>query len=109
MVTELFIVPECSDDHPCEGLSKHAHFQNFGMAFLTLFRVATGDNWNGIMKVCIHVDMWSRHPVIIDDSKPLYLNHFLEIPATYYRHDSKLQNKGINEAANRLLVSTFFC
>jgi len=22
------------------------------MAFLTLFRVATGDNWNGIMKVC---------------------------------------------------------
>ena len=58
MVTELFIVPECSDDHPCEGLSKHAHFQNFGMAFLTLFRVATGDNWNGIMKVCIHVDMW---------------------------------------------------
>ena len=34
----------------CEGLSKHAHFQNFGMAFLTLFRIATGDNWNGIMK-----------------------------------------------------------
>jgi len=31
------------------------------MAFLTLFRVATGDNWNGIMKVsnsmssmCVH-------------------------------------------------------
>jgi len=22
------------------------------MAFLTLFRVSTGDNWNGIMKVC---------------------------------------------------------
>jgi hypothetical protein len=22
------------------------------MAFLTLFRIATGDNWNGIMKVC---------------------------------------------------------
>jgi len=42
---------ECSEMHPCEGLSKHAHFQNFGMAFLTLFRVATGDNWNGIMKV----------------------------------------------------------
>lgn len=32
------------------GLGEHAHFQNFGMAFLTLFRVATGDNWNGIMK-----------------------------------------------------------
>lgn len=32
------------------GLGEHAHFANFGMAFLTLFRVATGDNWNGIMK-----------------------------------------------------------
>lgn len=32
------------------GLGEHAHFENFGMAFLTLFRVATGDNWNGIMK-----------------------------------------------------------
>ena len=42
---------ECSSAYYCEGLSKHAHFRNFGMAFLTLFRVATGDNWNGIMKV----------------------------------------------------------
>lgn len=33
-----------------QGLGEHAHFENFGMAFLTLFRVATGDNWNGIMK-----------------------------------------------------------
>jgi len=41
---------ECSA-YSCEGLGKHAHFRNFGMAFLTLFRVATGDNWNGIMKV----------------------------------------------------------
>ena len=48
--TELCV--ECSNAHPCEGLSDHAHFRNFGMAFLTLFRVATGDNWNGIMKVC---------------------------------------------------------
>jgi len=45
---------ECSNAHPCEGLSDHAHFRNFGMAFLTLFRVATGDNWNGIMKVSSH-------------------------------------------------------
>ncbi|XP_014678833.1 PREDICTED: voltage-dependent T-type calcium channel subunit alpha-1H-like [Priapulus caudatus] len=47
---ELFGRLECSDEHPCEGLSDHAHFKEFGMAFLTLFRVATGDNWNGIMK-----------------------------------------------------------
>ncbi|KAI2642416.1 Voltage-dependent T-type calcium channel subunit alpha-1I [Labeo rohita] len=28
----------------------YAALGNFGMAFLTLFRVSTGDNWNGIMK-----------------------------------------------------------
>ncbi|CAB1342283.1 unnamed protein product [Coregonus sp. 'balchen'] len=37
-------------DYPCEGMSRHATFENFGMAFLTLFQVSTGDNWNGIMK-----------------------------------------------------------
>ncbi|MEQ2181928.1 Voltage-dependent T-type calcium channel subunit alpha-1H, partial [Goodea atripinnis] len=47
----LRITRECSDENPCEGLSRHATFDNFGMAFLTLFRVSTGDNWNGIMKV----------------------------------------------------------
>ncbi|XP_071550585.1 uncharacterized protein [Panulirus ornatus] len=47
---ELFGRLECDDEHPCQGLGEHAHFKNFGMAFLTLFRVATGDNWNGIMK-----------------------------------------------------------
>ncbi|XP_076326543.1 voltage-dependent T-type calcium channel subunit alpha-1G-like isoform X2 [Tachypleus tridentatus] len=47
---ELFGRLECNKDFPCQGLGEHAHFRNFGMAFLTLFRVATGDNWNGIMK-----------------------------------------------------------
>ncbi|XP_059352397.1 voltage-dependent T-type calcium channel subunit alpha-1G-like isoform X2 [Daphnia carinata] len=47
---ELFGRLECDDEHPCQGLGEHAHFANFGIAFLTLFRVATGDNWNGIMK-----------------------------------------------------------
>ena len=50
---ELFGKLECSEERPCTGLDKHAHFKDFGMAFLTLFRIATGDNWNGIMKVCI--------------------------------------------------------
>ncbi|KAK7113083.1 hypothetical protein V1264_012439 [Littorina saxatilis] len=53
---ELFGRLECSIDHPCVGLSEHAHFKNFGMAFLTLFRVATGDNWNGIMKDTLRED-----------------------------------------------------
>uniref|UniRef100_A0AAF5DMJ9 Voltage-dependent T-type calcium channel subunit alpha n=1 Tax=Strongyloides stercoralis TaxID=6248 RepID=A0AAF5DMJ9_STRER len=53
---ELFGKLECSDDHPCDGLGEHAHFKNFGMAFLTLFRIATGDNWNGIMKDALRDD-----------------------------------------------------
>ncbi len=44
------IFTECDEHHPCQGLGEHAHFRSFGMAFLTLFRIATGDNWNGIMK-----------------------------------------------------------
>ncbi|XP_063286517.1 voltage-dependent T-type calcium channel subunit alpha-1H isoform X3 [Pelobates fuscus] len=47
---ELFGKLVCNEDNLCEGLSRHATFENFGMAFLTLFRVSTGDNWNGIMK-----------------------------------------------------------
>ncbi|KAF5289783.1 hypothetical protein FQA39_LY03700 [Lamprigera yunnana] len=53
---ELFGRLECSDKHPCQGLGEHADFSNFGMAFLTLFRVATGDNWNGIMKDTLRDD-----------------------------------------------------
>lgn len=43
----------CDDENPCEGMSRHATFENFGMAFLTLFQVSTGDNWYGIMKVLV--------------------------------------------------------
>lgn len=46
---ELFGRLDCTEKQ-CQGLGEHADFSNFGMAFLTLFRVATGDNWNGIMK-----------------------------------------------------------
>ncbi|XP_028263597.1 voltage-dependent T-type calcium channel subunit alpha-1G isoform X2 [Parambassis ranga] len=47
---ELFGDLTCDELHPCEGLGRYATFKNFGMAFLLLFRVSTGDNWNGIMK-----------------------------------------------------------
>ena len=33
---------ECDEEYPCQGLGEHAHFRSFGMAFLTLFRIATG-------------------------------------------------------------------
>lgn len=58
LVCLYLIYTECSEEHPCEGLGKHAHFKDFGMAFLTLFRVATGDNWNGIMKVSLNMNSW---------------------------------------------------
>ena len=40
----------CTDANPCDGFSKFANFENFGQALLVLFRLTTGDNWNGIMK-----------------------------------------------------------
>nr|XP_025040940.1 voltage-dependent T-type calcium channel subunit alpha-1I isoform X3 [Pelodiscus sinensis] len=57
---ELFGKLVCNDENPCEGMSRHATFENFGMAFLMLFQVSTGDNCNGIMKDtlrdCTHDD-----------------------------------------------------
>lgn len=41
---------ECEAPNGCVGMSVHANFNNAGMAALTLFRIATGDNWLGIMR-----------------------------------------------------------
>jgi len=35
-----------------EFLARHANFETFPIAMLTLFRVTTGENWNGIMSDC---------------------------------------------------------
>lgn len=42
---------ECSKEFPCQGLHRHTNFNNFGIALLTLYKVCTGDNWGGILKV----------------------------------------------------------
>lgn len=47
---ELFGRLACTDTNPCDGISEYANFNNFGMAMLVLFRLSTGDNWNGMMK-----------------------------------------------------------
>lgn len=47
---ELFGRLACTETNPCEGMSNKANFENFFMALLTLFRLSTGDNWNGILK-----------------------------------------------------------
>ena len=44
------MILDCTRD-TCFGISRHAHFKNFGYALLTLFRVSTGDNWSGLLKV----------------------------------------------------------
>ena len=51
LIFSLFSSSACTEMNPCSGLGRHATFANFFSAFLTLFRIATGDNWNGIMKV----------------------------------------------------------
>ena len=34
--------------------SRHANFDDFGTALLTLFRMSTGEGWNEIMDDCIN-------------------------------------------------------
>ncbi|CAF5068364.1 unnamed protein product, partial [Rotaria sp. Silwood1] len=57
---ELFGKLDCNEEQPCNGLNKHAHFKNSGIALLTLFRIATGDSWNSIMKDTLRQDDSSR-------------------------------------------------
>merc|ERR1719478_1812903 len=47
---ELYGRLGCTDTNPCDGFSKFANFDHFGQALLVLFRLTTGDNWNGMMK-----------------------------------------------------------
>ena len=39
-----------------DNLTRHANFENFGRAILTLLRVATGESWNGIMYDCARME-----------------------------------------------------
>lgn len=54
----------CNENYPCEGFSIHANFEDFPTAMLTLFRLSTGDNWNGMMK-----DSLREPPACSDDSE----------------------------------------
>uniref|UniRef100_A0A8C9VZE3 Calcium voltage-gated channel subunit alpha1 H n=1 Tax=Scleropages formosus TaxID=113540 RepID=A0A8C9VZE3_SCLFO len=77
---ELFGKLECTDENPCEGLSRHATFENFGMAFLTLFRISTGDNWNGIMKDTLRECQSEKHCLsYLPYISPLYFVTFVLI------------------------------
>jgi len=52
----------CLPANECSGISIHANFENFGMAMLTLFRVNTGDNGNGILKDAMRSDNCNKDP-----------------------------------------------
>ena len=45
-----------------QHLNSHANFLNFPNAMLLLFRVATGDDWAGIMAVSRRVDWGGEVP-----------------------------------------------
>eukprot|EP00003_Mantamonas_plastica_P025079 TRINITY_DN4832_c2_g1_i1.p1 TRINITY_DN4832_c2_g1~~TRINITY_DN4832_c2_g1_i1.p1 ORF type:complete len:652 (-),score=247.12 TRINITY_DN4832_c2_g1_i1:68-2023(-) len=36
-----------------ENLTRHANFERFGLSMLILFRISTGEGWNGIMRDCM--------------------------------------------------------
>jgi len=37
----------------CRGLNEHTNFERFWTAALTLFKVATNDNWTDVMVACL--------------------------------------------------------
>lgn len=57
---ELFGRLACTEANPCEGMNNKANFEHFFIAVLTLFRLSTGDNWNGILKDAL------REPPLVD-------------------------------------------
>jgi hypothetical protein len=59
---QMFMYLDCPETNPCDGIDKHAHFENWPMAMLTLFRIATGDNGNGIL-----ADALRQSPLCDDD------------------------------------------
>jgi len=60
---QMFMYLDCPDSNPCDGIDKHAHFENWPMGMLTLFRIATGDNGNGILADAL------RQPPLCSDAE----------------------------------------
>lgn len=61
---ELFGEIDFNSTNTSSGLSDHANFKNAALAGLTLFRIATGDNWVGIMRDTLASDI-PRLPVVL--------------------------------------------
>lgn len=100
----------CDELHPCEGLGRYATFRNFGMAFLLLFRVSTGDNWNGIMKVKATLDWRTRgHCCLVlphsYSSRPLNIFRILAEVGVFFCASLKKKNPIYIEQLHNLLSS----
>ncbi|XP_015766817.1 PREDICTED: voltage-dependent T-type calcium channel subunit alpha-1H-like [Acropora digitifera] len=77
---QLFGNLKCCPSHPCQGLGPHAHFRDFGTAMLTLFRIATGDNWNGILEDtlrCSSEDKCEEYCCVSKYTAPLFFFTFV--------------------------------
>lgn len=73
---ELFGGLDCKNNE-CAGLSRHAHFDDFTYALLTLFRISTGDNWSGLLKDCINEDLCPEGCPIMPYVAPIYFAVFV--------------------------------
>ncbi|EDO36844.1 predicted protein [Nematostella vectensis] len=79
---ELFGKIDCEKPGiTCQGMDEHANFRSFGIAMLTLFRISTGDNWNGILKDTISPDVCRVNPEIdcsmLEHVAPIYFAVFV--------------------------------
>lgn len=76
----IFLFLDCRK-FECQGMNEHAHFQRFEIAMLTLFRISTGDNWNGILKDTINKKMCEAIPevdcTVLEHVAPIYFAMFV--------------------------------
>eukprot|EP00794_Sanderia_malayensis_P008795 gene8795-9735_t len=73
---ELFGKLDCSRD-VCNGLNRHANFQDFGHAMLTLFRISTGDSWSGIMRDTLNTKICTQDCAMLYWVTPIYFAFFV--------------------------------
>lgn len=62
----------------CSGLNEHSNFERFWTAALTLFKIATNDNWTDIMIACmvaVSMDTW----IFIRYLTAVLLHHCLDV------------------------------
>ena len=80
-----------------ENLTSKANFGTFPKAMLLLFRMATGESWNGIMHDCMITNMCTRvvNPLRTDPQtgESMYLRYFnRDDPRLFYFGDDEIED-----------------